>query len=88
MPSEEVLDDLSQDIIPFWKRLGRKLQVPNSKLEEIQGDNVQYPGVKEKAYQMLMAWIVQGESTTFSELSKALRALGNKRLALKYCKTL
>ena len=79
---------MSQDIIPFWKRLGRKLKVPNAKLDEIQCDNIQYPRVKEKAYQMLMAWTDQGESATLSELSRALQALGNKRLAQKYCNTL
>ncbi|KAL9968680.1 hypothetical protein ACROYT_G020798 [Oculina patagonica] len=84
-PSEEILEDLSQDIIPFWKQLGRKLKVPNAKLEEIQNDNVQYSAVKEKAFQMLMAWIDQGESTTFSELSRALQALRKNRLAQKYC---
>lgn len=84
-PSEEVLGDLAQQIIPFWKPLGRKLKVPNAKLEEIQSDNVQYPAVKEKAFQMLMVWIDQGESTTFSELSRALQALGKNRLAQKYC---
>ena len=84
-PSEEDLDDLSQYIGEFWKSLGRKLKVPNSKIEAIQADNVQYPGVKEKSFQMLMDWLDRGESATFDKLSKALRALGKSRLLEKYC---
>ena len=85
MPSEDALGDLAQHITSFWKPLGRKLKVPNAKLEEIQCDNVQYPAVKEKAFQMLMVWIEQGESTTFSELSRALQALEKNRLAQEHC---
>ena len=87
-PSEEVLENLSQDIVSFWKSLGRKLKVPNAKLEEIQGDNVQYPGIKEKAFQMLSAWVDQGETATFGHLSEALKTLAKKKLADKYCSTL
>ena len=84
-PSEEVLENLSQDIVSFWKPLGRKLKVPNAKLEEIQGDNIQYPGIKEKAFQMLLAWIDQGKTATFAHLSVALQSRGKYRLADKYC---
>ena len=85
MPSEEALEDLAQHITSFWKPMGRKLKVPNAKLEEIQSDNVQYPAVKEKAFQMLMAWKERTESPTFSELSRALQALGKNRLAQEHC---
>ena len=44
-----------------------------------------YPGVKEKSFQMLMAWFERGKSVTFNELSRALQALGKDRLAKKYC---
>lgn len=84
-PSEEVLEDLSHDIGEFWKPLGRKLKVLNSNIKAIQADNVQYPGVKEKSFQMLMDWLDQGESATFDKLSKALRALGKERLVKRYC---
>ena len=83
--TEEVLDDLSRDIGKFWKSLGLKLKVPNASVDEIQADQVQYPGVKEKSFQMLMVWFDRGESVTFSELSRALKALGKDRLAKKYC---
>lgn len=85
VPSEEVLEDLSRDIGNFWKSLGRKLKVPHSSIEGIQTDNVQYPGVKEKAFQMLMVWMDRGESVTFSGLSRALKALGKNRLVKKLC---
>ena len=89
IPSEDDFADLSKDIVPFWKHLGRKLKIPNASIEEIQSDNVQFPGVKEKAFQMLMVWVdEQGESATSSELSRALKALGKKRLAQKYCSML
>ena len=84
-PSEQDLENLSQDIVSFWKPLGRKLKVPNVKLEQIQGDNIQYPGIKEKAFQMLLAWIEQGKTATFGHLSVALQSLGKNRLADKYC---
>jgi len=85
VPTEEVLGDLSSDIVTFWKPLGRKLKIPNANIEEIQTDNVQYPSVKEKSFQMLMVWMDRGESVTFAELSKALKALGKNRLVQKYC---
>ena len=84
-PTEEDLDDLSYDIVEFWQSLGLKLKVPYSNIKAIQADNVQYPKVKEKAFQMLMDWLDQGESATFDRLSKALRALGKERLRKKYC---
>ncbi|XP_068694464.1 uncharacterized protein [Montipora foliosa] len=84
-PSEEVLEDLSNDIGKFWRSLGRKLKVPNTDIEAIQSDNIQYPGVKEKSFQMLMVWLDREEFATISQLSKALRALGKKRLLQKYC---
>lgn len=84
-PSEELLDDLSREIAAFWKPLGRKLKIPNENIEEIQADNVQYPSVREKAFQMLMVWFQSGKSVTFTDLSKALKALGKNRIAQKYC---
>ena len=84
-PSEEVLEDLSRDVGKFWKSLGRKLKVPNANIEEIHTDNVQFPGIKEKAFQMLMVWLDRGESVTFNELSRALKAIGKNRLVKKYC---
>ena len=84
-PSEKVLGRLSHDICKFWQQLGPQLQVPNSKIDEIQADNVQYPGVTQKSFQMLMAWLNQGESATFDKLSEALKTLGEENLRKEYC---
>lgn len=82
-PQRQLLGDLSSEIVTFWKHLGRKLKIPNANIEEIQSDNIQYPSVKEKAFQMLMVWVDRGNSVTLSELSKALKALGKNRVAQK-----
>ena len=85
-PTDEMLRDLSQDITSFWKTLGHKLKVPNTKIDEIQADNVQYPSVREKAFQMLMAWKeLRFDVATIKELSRALKALGKNRTEMKYC---
>ena len=82
-PSQDMLVDLSREITSFWKPLGLKLKVPNVELEAIQCDNIQFPWVKDKAFQVLSAWIDQGLAT-FHDLSKGLKGLGKKKLADKY----
>ena len=85
-PTEDHLTDLSKEITQFWKHLGRKLKIPHASIMEIQSDNIQFPGVKEKAFQMLMVWKeLRGEFATYGELSNALNALDKNRLAQKYC---
>ncbi|XP_044183861.1 uncharacterized protein LOC122964368 [Acropora millepora] len=85
-PTDEVLQPLSQEITPFWKDLGRRLKVPNKRIDEIHVDNIQYLGVKEKAFQMLMAWKEQrSDVAKITELSRALKALGKNRTEMKYC---
>ena len=78
-----VLDDLSRDIGLILEIF--KTWIKSTNIEEIQADQVQYPGVKEKSFQMLMVWFDRGESVTFSELSRSLKDLGNDKLAKKYC---
>ena len=85
-PSEDDLTDLSKEITPFWKHLGRKLKILHASVMEIQSYNIQFPGVKEKAFRMLMVWVdLRGELATYGELSKALNALDENILAQKYC---
>ena len=84
--SQDLLVQLSREIAAFWKPLGLTLKVPKIELDAIQSDNVQFPGVKDKALQMLSAWIGQGQAT-FHDLSKELKGLGKKKLADKYCST-
>ena len=83
----EVLEDLSLEIIPYWKSLGHKLKVPNEKIDAIQLENVQYPRVEEKAFQMLMVWRdLRSDVAKVRESSKALKALGKGRTEMKYCR--
>ena len=85
-PTDEMLQDLSQEITPFWKDLGHRLKVPNKRIDEIHVDNIQYLGVREKAFQMLMAWKEQrSDVAKITELSRALKALGKNRTEMKYC---
>ena len=64
--SQDDLTDLSKEITHFWKHLGRKLKIPNASIMEIQSDNIQFPGIKEKAFQMLMVWLeLRGELATY-----------------------
>ena len=84
-PTEAVLDDLSRDIGLILEIFKTWIKRTNANIEEIQADQVQYPGVKEKSFQMLMVWFDRGESVTFSELSRLLKDLGKDRLAKKYC---
>ena len=85
-PTVEMLGDLSQEITSFWKDLGIKLKVPYEKIKEIQDDNVPYPGVKDKAFQMLMVWKEQSSDVAkIMELSGALKDLGKNRTEMKYC---
>ena len=84
-PSAEMLKDLSQEITSFWKDLGIKLKVPYDKIIEIQAENVLYPGVRDKAFHMLMVWREQGSDVAkITELSRALKALGKNRTEMKY----
>ena len=78
-----VFDDLSRDIGLILEIF--KTWIKSTNIEEIQADQEQYPGVKEKSFQMLMVWFDRGESVTFSELSRLLKDLGKDRLAKKYC---
>ena len=82
----KVLEELSLEIIPYWKSLGHRLKVPNEKIDQIHLDHVQYPGVQEKAFQMLMVWRdLRSDEAKITELSRALKALGKNRTEKKYC---
>ena len=84
--SQDLLVQLSREIAAVWKPLGLTLKVPKIELDAIQSDNVQFPGVTDKALKMLSAWIDQGQAT-LHDLSERLKGLGKKGLADKYCGT-
>ena len=84
-PTDEMLRNLSEDITLFWKDLGIKLKVPFQKITAIQNDNVPYPGVRDKALQMLMVWKEQrSDVAKITELSEALKDLGMNRTEMKH----
>jgi len=84
-PEEGELDDLAQDVVSFWKRLGRKLGVPNAKIEEIHRDNINYVSIVDKANQMLLEWLDVSNCPNYAELQGALDKLQKRGLARKYC---
>lgn len=53
--SESKFDDIAAEISKSWKSIGRKLNVSEPELREIEL-NYQHSGEKEKAFQMLIAW--------------------------------
>ena len=53
--SESKFDDIAGEISKMWKSIGRKLNVSEPELREIEL-NYQHAGEKEKAFQMLIAW--------------------------------
>lgn len=85
-PSEDELHDLAKDIIVIWKHLGRKLGVSDSKIEEISRDHINYQGICEKAYQMLLFWKESTTNASYCSLAEALTKLGKRNLAQKYDK--
>ena len=85
-PTDEVLQALSEEITPFWKDLGCRLKVPNKRIDEIHVDNIQYLGVKEKAFQMLKAWKEQtSDVANYYGIIKGFEILGKNRTEMKYC---
>ena len=84
-PSDEMLDELSQECSSFYKKLGRRLGVKHEKIEEISRDNVNYGSLSEKCYQVLHEWKESNSSeATNKNLEHALRSLDKNALANKY----
>ncbi|XP_078356530.1 uncharacterized protein LOC144641389 isoform X2 [Oculina patagonica] len=84
-PDDDVLEGLSNCIGKDWMKLGRRLQVSQAKLDEIDHSR---PDFNEKAYHMLLFWKQQnGSHATYSILSVALcHDFVNRRdLAEKNC---
>ena len=53
--NESKLDDIAGEVSKWWKSLGRKLDISEHKLQEIDL-NFRHCGEKEKAFQMLLTW--------------------------------
>ena len=83
--THDVLEHLSKKLSSDWRRLGRRLQFRESKLQEF--DNV-HEKISEKAYAMLLAWKRRdGSDATYSVLNQVLcDTLVNRRdLAQEFC---
>ena len=89
MPDEISLEDtffeITGKVLHRWKQLGRALKLNESKLREIEQDYRQ-DGVREQAYQMLLAWRESfPDYCTLSSLSEALCAIGLGSVAHQCC---
>ena len=81
VPNADELNDLSKYISQSWYSLGLKLELSSAKLDEIEGNNAQYPNPAQKAYRMLRAWHDKGSASTYVKLADALRKVGKDGLA-------
>ena len=83
-PTDEELEDLSENIPDHWIKLGRRLGF-NKELQEFDKG---HDKLAEKAYAMLIAWKErEGSSATYRVLNKALCDIRVKRrdLAQRFC---
>ena len=84
-PTDEELEELADKIVENWKKLGRRLNVTDSKLLEIGQAHNQLSG---KGYYMLKHWKQEkGSTATYQALSGALkqRLLRRQDLAEQFC---
>ena len=85
-PSDEDLEELSQQIGKSWRPLGRRLQFTEAELIAFHKDN--QDEYSEKAYQMLLRWKSRdGKDATYQVLYDALdhKLVKEKRLAEEIC---
>lgn len=76
--SESKLDDIAGEVSKWWKSLGRKLNISENVLQEIDL-NFRHCGEKEKAFQMLLTWREKDpENCTPKKLYNVLKSSGLK----------
>ena len=88
-PSEQSLEELGSEIhsrsIYSWKKLARRLEIDEGKINSIDDQEKE---LSEKAYKMLLFWKqVNGKGATYEVLFKALtdRLVNRPDLATMYC---
>lgn len=83
VPRAVELEKLAYTMGIGWRRLGHRLGIQESVLEEIDGGNEQ---PSEKVYHMLMLW-KQKSGATYKVLYDALvdKLVGRRDLAEKFC---
>lgn len=85
IPTDEELEELGVKIVDNWKKLGRRLEVTDSKLPEIGQAHDQ---LCEMAYYMLKHWKQEkGSAATYQALCGALnhRLVQRQDLAEQFC---
>lgn len=86
-PSSEELQRLANEIMPCWKKLGRRLGIEDARITAFERQNPH--DLYEQAYQMLCHWKQSGgeRSATYKILYEALsdELVGQRTLAEKYC---
>lgn len=84
-PTDEELEQLGIDIAEGWRRLGRRLKLDDSTLQEIDND---YEQLSEKGYHMFMRWKQNtGANATYQALRDALqhKIVQRQDLVEKFC---
>lgn len=84
-PTDEELEQLGIDIAEGWRKLGRRLKLDESTLQEIDND---YDQQSEKGYHMLMRWKQNtGANATYQALRDALqhKLVHRQDLVEKFC---
>ena len=66
-----------------WECLDVQLGVDQKNIDNITANNIQWPDLQEKAFQMFLAWHNKGISLTSEQLSAALIHVGRQDLAEK-----
>ena len=82
------MEELANCLGGKWIKLGRRLKVDKSVLDDLRSNAQLYPDVSEKAYEMLRKWeSSEGDSATYQVLYEALchQHVGGKELAQKIC---
>ena len=84
-PSDDVLEDLAQELGGNWEKLGRR---PGFNQAKIDNFDLTKKELEEKAFKMLMAWKQkEGSNATYKVLYDALcnKKVQCKLLAEKFC---
>jgi len=84
-PKDDELEELGDEIVEKWKKLGRRLDVSDAKLHEI---NQAHDQLSEKGYHMLKHWKQEkGPAATYQALCDALKHKFVQRqdLAVQFC---
>ncbi|XP_019864472.1 PREDICTED: uncharacterized protein LOC109593814 [Amphimedon queenslandica] len=69
------------DIVPDWMMFGIQLGVPMTKLRSIESSRYHSRSTDDKFTLMLTKWLEISTDQTWSNISTALEAIGNRRLA-------